>query len=92
MKKEELIVGEYYLGNYGHRKYLMIYNGNDNCTSLFINLDYDKFGNSGSFRIKEFNYQRPATQEEKNWLNACIEANKFIPFDKVNQSINYEIY
>jgi len=95
MKKEELIVGEYYLGSYEH-DYIMIYDGKEECYSHFIEIKQRRYNNNGSFRIKgsfsKFKYKRLATQEEKNWLDACIQAEKFIPLDEVNQSINYEIY
>ena len=96
MKKEELIVGEIYRqdnfifeycdhknntkGNIGYGNYIYII-----CTDQYFVKQREVY-NPSSHLVK------PATQKEKNWLNACIEANKFIPFDEVNQSINYEIY
>ena len=34
---------------------------------------------------------RKATQQEKDWLNACIAADKFIPLEEIINK-NYEIY
>lgn len=95
LKHEELIVDEIYrqgnfvfeycnhenngMGRIGYGNYLNVVSRN------FVkhnNSVYNPNGNPVSL----------PSQEEKNWLNACIEAKKFIPFDEVNQSINYEIY
>ena len=52
--------------------------------------------NRRSFHVQGYfssNFKQSlASEEEKQWLEACIKANKFIPLKDVQMSINYEIY
>lgn len=40
---------------------------------------------------KDIEY-RLATSEEKHWLNECIKANKFIPFNELKFNKIYELW
>lgn len=98
MKKEELIVGEIYCystPSSNNPTHIFIYDGlniYNTCKSKNWICITGTILNKESNNFCTLKGVSEASQEKKNWLNACINANKFIPFDEVNQSINYEIY
>lgn len=101
MKKELLIMtltrsnlenNKYYFYSYSPGYIIKVRDNRDKQNIISDSVSKNRFLlNRANFTFLEGHF-RPATQEEMNWLNACIQAEKFIPFDEVNQSINYEIY
>lgn len=58
----------------------------------FMSITYKKFipsPNSSMYKQKVLRY---ATPQEKQWLDACIEAMEYIPFENINVEPVYEIY
>lgn len=92
LTRKDLENNKYYFYSYGPGYIVKIRDNTDERNIASASVSKDRFIlNKKNFSFLEGDF-RPATQEEKNWLDACIQANKFIPFDEVNQSINYEIY
>jgi len=101
MKKEALIIGEVYYSYYGHG-WILKYTGEGTKYLEFISIcifasgkaDFHPKGSWGL--IEDFNYQgkaaRLATYEEKQWLETCEKAGKYIPLEEC-RFINFcEIY
>lgn len=82
MKKHELIKNEVYKHENGNIvKYQFEGDNNDKIKGSFIGNNADIFYKdpNSNFNIKLLIL---ATLEEKHWLESCITANKFIPYDK----------
>ena len=86
MKKQDLIKGEYYV--YDYIQYYAIgkclKSGSVNASCI---AGKDTNYNSGNNLWKDGNFGgavkfKPATPEEKHWLNKCIEADKYIPYEE----------
>lgn len=100
MNNQELIDGHYYVIEYSKSdEYLFHYskeaNGNHRgALCIGINTFYKpgysaSFVNNSSFNNKNY---RLANQQEIQHLIECIRLDKFIPFNKVKQQLQYEIY
>lgn len=86
IKKEDLIEGEIYKSNlYGHIfKYLdKDKDQNPHCIKESFGKDSATVGNG----LKNISI---ATQEEKHWLNTCIEADKFVTFEESMKTFEKE--
>jgi hypothetical protein len=93
MKFEELEIGGVYVFHYGKKSYIgkIIKKGQvREYLATNINLTYKMFQINGSFRFninstpEGGNYcscSRKATQDEINWLNACIKKKTYVPFE-----------
>lgn len=91
MKRKDLKIGEIYWEQFDvaikdKPWAIFIYNGssiNTSVASFFIGENYfsEYYDNRRPINT------RLATQEEKAWLKACIEANKFIPKDQVKSKV-----
>ncbi len=88
---EDMVKGKYYIAHY-QIDYIMKFDGKyKECYSDTVYLSQEKFQRQGSFRFhnEEINSSsncycvREATSEEAQWLESCIKANKFIPFNEV---------
>lgn len=82
MEKHELIKNEVYKHENGNIvKYQFNGDNNDKIKGFYIGNNADIFykNPSSNFNIK---FLILATLEEKHWLESCIKANKFIPYDK----------
>jgi hypothetical protein len=90
MKKlspNDFICGEYYTHNNTN---ILLYEDNINKTHFLGNYCKDyQFGNGNWGNNKEF---RKSTSTEISWLNTCIKAGKYIPFEEINIEPQYEIY
>ena len=97
MKAEELVGNEYYVVNHNNNEYLFINKPekrySDQCYLLgdyFCSYGACLNGiyNSG-FKYKEY---RLATQEERNHIDACIKAGKYVEAPKPEIINDYEIF
>ena len=97
MKAEELVDNEYYVVNYG-TEYLFINKPEERYGNQCYLSDRNTFckGSSclngiynGNFKNGEY---RLATQEERNHLDACIKAGKYVEAPKPEIINDYEIF
>jgi len=97
MKAEVLVDNKYYVVNHSNNEYIFINKPeeryNDQCylrdehfclSGACLNSIYNS-----SFRNKEY---RLATQEERNHLDACIKAGKYVKAPKSEIINDYEIF
>ena len=97
MKKEDFIINKYYAYEPDSRQYIFIFNGFNSYGNIKTLRKYlcNDYLNSESSNFSSLNYgkYRTATQEEINWLDACTEADKFIPLNEIKpKTLNYECY
>lgn len=71
--------------------WIFIFKGIDNNTRG-IDTHYNEFSTSYSFGFKPSRILREATPEEKDWLNACIRAGRFIPRDSISDVSTLDIF
>jgi hypothetical protein len=87
----ELIENEvYYLDIISHKYIVKCKDKGKKCNN--INLSYNTFNKEGDIRSFIKHLKRLATSEEKHWLNECIKANKFIPFNELKFNKTYELW
>ena len=88
MYQEELIENEIYYCKDGI--YSWIFKNKKDFKGLYIDI-YNK-GTSTYFKwgSSEIPNIRVATHLEKTWLQACVEANTFVPLEEINQKITIQ--
>jgi len=96
MKYTELIPGEIYCQKYEESKneYIFLfthYNEKRACGKYFINTKISYF-DTGYINSESGSTIRLATDEEKRWLNYCIEINDYISYEKLPKVESYDIY
>lgn len=87
---EQLIEGEVYITEYEDQgEYIFKATDNNNYCS-FINTNW--FSSlTGDIRPSNgFKTFKKASKEQKDWLNICIQENKFIEFNEINNYMNKE--
>ena len=91
LKKEDLVKYEYYIVKYNEEYIIQCDNLKETYSSC-IYLNSLKFQKNGSFRFGDIANSntcipiRKATQQEIQWLKACIKANKFVPMPEVEET------
>ena len=90
LKVEDLVDGKVYYGKCFGYDYLFISNSNLNIKE-HLNITRGNLLLRGTFSI-DLNNLRLATPEEKQWLEACIKANKFIPKEEALKSETKYVY
>ena len=81
---EPFISGQYYYVESSELKYIMLYNEKNTCSYIHLN-DSTFYFLSGYFDI---NWpHRIATNEEREHLDACIKAGKYVTSPKFNYQI-----
>jgi hypothetical protein len=77
LKMKDLVVGEIYYGGFSYitKKdgWIFKYKADE--------LKVDSWHFNGGSHSHDFDWVRPATDEEKQWLEACIKAGKFVSFE-----------
>jgi hypothetical protein len=97
LKVEDLVRGKVYVINFeNHPNWDSIFESNgeyNNSYRLYLNgIKGKEFDTSdGQWSIDYKFTIRKATQEEKDWLNVCIKANKFIPKEEALKTKEKEI-
>ena len=101
MEYKDAIHGEIYYQDYyedGLYCYIFKYDkrkDNDVNYGKFIFINNNKYEKSPSCNgdVKKWNTVRPATEQEKLWLNTCIEKDKFVELkDCVPIELIFNIY
>ena len=85
-KKFQFVVGEYYSQDFGDKLPRIFIYKNDTMQSYYINPNVSVLfrNNFDSTCLKN---AVKATPEEKQWLNACIKANKFLTKEEALKSV-----
>ena len=91
MDAKDLIIGEIYYHINNHIFKILSIQGDRIQASYIYKNVFTHYTNYFANTITATDF-RKATQEEKQWLEACIEANKFIPREQIKFDIYYEIY
>lgn len=93
---KDLIVGEIYVTETKYPGYIFKHNGTE--TTCYIDSrgtpSYGESGNLNASTNDAFSDYRHATDEEKAWLKACMEAHRIVEKPDLTPRIkeNYEIY
>lgn len=96
IKINDLKIGEIYYCIYEDSdEYIFLYENSKSSKVVSINSSYSSYSTEIAFTISSFdgngNKIRNTTQQEKDWLNACIEANKFIPLKDIEEDFKFEV-
>jgi hypothetical protein len=107
MRSSEAIIGEYYHVLYPQQGTFLVIRMDGIGKTNRGKIDEDRIigPHLANMNNPKFNYTessliyfgddrktRIATWEERQWLDACIDANQFIPKDKIKFQSTYEIY
>ena len=97
MKEEDLKAGVVYQFHWGRGKGGLSIGTvlQDGCNKLdkyvYKGIRYKTYVGEGDMNFAIENCT-PATPEQIQWLNACIKADKFIPFEDINLVKTYELW
>jgi hypothetical protein len=92
MKKEDIKKGDYIYEYFNDgREFINIITNHYNHVNIYLEKGKN-FNPCGTLKIHFNKNTRYATPEEISWLDACIKANKYIPFEEINIEPIYEIY
>lgn len=95
LKYEDLIEGEIYVNYSLNYKYYYIFKYINREKSIAIRTrEKDRrYSENYSVQFHGTWAVKHATQEEKNWLNACIEADEFVPLNSIKPiELEYDIW
>lgn len=84
--------GDYIIEEFNDGRRFLNLIGKNKKPKYFISIDekyYYKPNNTQIFNQKSLRY---ATLQEKEWLDTCVKAEKFIPLENINIEPIYEIY
>ena len=91
---DNLIIGQYYYYTYRHGdRYIVKYTGVSS-TCSYINF----YANGATYYVSRGSLGyvgesiREATQDEIDWLDACIEAGKVVPKEDIINIKNYDLW
>ncbi len=94
-----MLEGWYYSLNFDSGKYLYITKHSGGERNCGINIKYDsnrnsfnREGSSEKWRTDINCDVQLATFQQMKWLEACIKADKFIPFEEFNKETDYLIF
>ncbi len=87
IKKEDLKKGDYFKETVADRVYLCFI---AEISQRYIDVKRESYHIHGVFAT--ISTCTTLTQEEKNWLDACMKAGEFVPLSEINNQITYECY
>ena len=91
MKKKDIKKGDYIYERWDSgREFINLITSHSEEISIWMEIGKSFTTNGKSIISGE--RVRYATSEEISWLDACIKANKYIPFKEINIEPQYEIY
>lgn len=89
----KLIDKEIYTNKHGEHKVIFMWSDKINDASYYIGLEqsnkHNFSKNGGAFKKVKYSL---ASSEERQWLQACIKEDKFIPFNEVIIENVYECW